>query len=429
MQAATISTQAWITFFVLLILGGLLMAASFASLPMLLLAPQKFAFVFTTGSACILGALCSLKGMQAFLAHLTTPERRPLSIGFLGSMAGTLWASMWYRSALLTIVFSVAQISSLLWFFISYIPGGAYVMGLVCDFLKACIAFPQFDQHKLDLFFIFGCFPAVCEMAPKKVRSAAVACASLGGLSFVAMQKPLNGVKGAELLRPEGMAKASASVETGDAFTVGAAAVTAAGAVAASTRRKYRPSKVAARAEVAPGEKVVGIDLGTTNSAVAAMEAGTPTVIPNAEGARTTPSVVAYSKSSELLAVVNPENTFYSVKRFVGRQPDEVKEELKEVSYKVDFEGQKVKIDCPVMNKKFAPEEVSAQVLRKLSADAGKYLSANVQKAVVTVPAYFNDSQRQAGGTSSNGRPTRNGGAKLPQVEHRDYPFSTNRIK
>ena len=79
-------------------------------------------------------------------------------------------------------------------------------------------------------------------------------------------------------------------------------------------------------------------------------------------------------------AVVNPENTFYSVKRFVGRQPNEVEEELKEVSYKVDFEGQKVKIDCPVMSKKFAPEEVSAQVLRKLSADAGKYLSATVQK-------------------------------------------------
>eukprot|EP00438_Fugacium_kawagutii_P028717 Skav229191 [mRNA] locus=scaffold1004:393093:409006:- [translate_table: standard] len=124
------------------------------------------------------------------------------------------------------------------------------------------------------------------------------------------------------------------------------------------------------------------------------MEAGSPTVIPNAEGARTTPSVVAYSKSGELLvgqiakqflqAVVNPENTFYSVKRFVGRQPGEVQEELKEVSYKVDFEGQKVKIDCPVMSKKFAPEEVSAQVLRKLSADAGKYLAATVQKVVRT---------------------------------------------
>ena len=78
---------------------------------------------------------------------------------------------------------------------------------------------------------------------------------------------------------------------------------------------------------------------------------------------------------------MNPENTFYSVKRFVGRQPGEVDSELKEVSYRVDFEGQKVKIDCPVMNKKFAPEEVSAQVLRKLSADAGKYLSATVNKA------------------------------------------------
>eukprot|EP00434_Breviolum_minutum_P046172 symbB.v1.2.041606.t1/scaffold8398.1/size6515/1 len=240
-------------------------------------------------------------------------------------------------------------------------------------------------------------------MASKNMQAAAVACVGLGGLSFVAMPQQASNPS---MLRSEGTkAVQAASVETGSsAFTVGAAAMTAAGAVAASTRRKGRASKVAARAEVAPGEKVVGIDLGTTNSAVAAMEAGSPTVIPNAEGARTTPSVVAYSKSGELLvgqiakrqAVVNPENTFYSVKRFVGRQPNEVEEELKEVSYKVDFEGQKVKIDCPVMSKKFAPEEVSAQVLRKLSADAGKYLSAAVQKAVVTVPAYFNDSQRQA---------------------------------
>ncbi|CAK9022208.1 Heat shock 70 kDa protein 7 [Durusdinium trenchii] len=237
-------------------------------------------------------------------------------------------------------------------------------------------------------------------MVSKKARAAA-ACAGLGGLAFVAT--PGSVARRAPAAEISAAGKAPVA-DSSSAFTVGAAAVTAAGAVAASVRRKYRPSKVAARAEVAPGEKVVGIDLGTTNSAVAAMEAGTPTVIPNAEGARTTPSVVAYSKSGELLvgqiakrqAVVNPENTFYSVKRFVGRQPDEVKEELKEVSYKVDFEGQKVKIDCPVMSKKFAPEEVSAQVLRKLSADAGKYLSANVQKAVVTVPAYFNDSQRQA---------------------------------
>ena len=90
---------------------------------------------------------------------------------------------------------------------------------------------------------------------------------------------------------------------------------------------------------------------------------------------------------------MNPENTFYSVKRFVGRQPNEVEEELKEVSYKVDFEGQKVKIDCPVMSKKFAPEEVSAQVLRKLSADAGKYLSATVQKAT-QFKLYFLMSER-----------------------------------
>mmetsp|Transcript_68380 Transcript_68380/g.112409 ORF Transcript_68380/g.112409 Transcript_68380/m.112409 type:complete len:724 (+) Transcript_68380:54-2225(+) len=237
-------------------------------------------------------------------------------------------------------------------------------------------------------------------MVSKKARAAA-ACAGLGGLAFVATPGSVaRHVPAVEMAA----GKAAAAETSNSAFTVGAAAMTAAGAVAASTRRKGRTSKVTARAEVAPGEKVVGIDLGTTNSAVAAMEAGSPTVIPNAEGARTTPSVVAYSKSGELLvgqiakrqAVVNPENTFYSVKRFVGRQPNEVEEELKEVSYKVDFEGQKVKIDCPVMSKKFAPEEVSAQVLRKLSADAGKYLSATVQKAVVTVPAYFNDSQRQA---------------------------------
>jgi molecular chaperone DnaK (HSP70) len=183
------------------------------------------------------------------------------------------------------------------------------------------------------------------------------------------------------------------------------AAATATVAVAAAAgRRKGRASRVAAQAEVAAGEKVVGIDLGTTNSAVAAMEAGSPTIIPNAEGGRTTPSVVAYSKSGELLvgqiakrqAVINPENTFYSVKRFVGRQPNEIESELKEVAYVVESAGQKLQIDCPVVGKKFAPEEIAAQVLRKLSADAGKYLSASVKKAVVTVPAYFNDSQRQA---------------------------------
>jgi len=150
--------------------------------------------------------------------------------------------------------------------------------------------------------------------------------------------------------------------------------------------------------------KVVGIDLGTTNSCVAVMEGGKPTVIANAEGFRTTPSVVAYTKNQDQLvgqiakrqAVMNPENTFYSVKRFIGRRVDEVNEESKEVSYGVEKAGSNVKVKCPVLNKQFAPEEVSAQVLRKLAEDAGKYLGGTVTQAVITVPAYFNDSQRQA---------------------------------
>jgi molecular chaperone DnaK len=150
--------------------------------------------------------------------------------------------------------------------------------------------------------------------------------------------------------------------------------------------------------------KVVGIDLGTTNSCVAVMEGGKPSVIANAEGFRTTPSVVAYTKNQDQLvgqiakrqAVMNPENTFYSVKRFIGRRVDEVNEESKEVSYGVEKAGSNVKIKCPVLNKQFAPEEISAQVLRKLAEDAGKYLGEPVTQAVITVPAYFNDSQRQA---------------------------------
>ncbi len=150
--------------------------------------------------------------------------------------------------------------------------------------------------------------------------------------------------------------------------------------------------------------KVVGIDLGTTNSCVAVMEGGKPTVIANAEGFRTTPSVVAYTKNQDKLvgqiakrqAVMNPENTFYSVKRFIGRRVDEVTEESKEVSYTVEKAGANVKIKSPVLNKQFAPEEISAEVLRKLAEDAGKYLGETVTQAVITVPAYFNDSQRQA---------------------------------
>ncbi len=150
--------------------------------------------------------------------------------------------------------------------------------------------------------------------------------------------------------------------------------------------------------------KVVGIDLGTTNSCVAVMEGGKPTVIANAEGFRTTPSVVAYTKNQDQLvgqiakrqAVMNPENTFYSSKRFVGRRVDEVNDESKEVSYGIEKAGSNVKLKCPILDKQFSPEEVSAQVLRKLSDDAGKYLGEKVTQAVITVPAYFNDSQRQA---------------------------------
>ncbi|MGB8699058.1 MAG: molecular chaperone DnaK [Thermosynechococcaceae cyanobacterium] len=150
--------------------------------------------------------------------------------------------------------------------------------------------------------------------------------------------------------------------------------------------------------------KVVGIDLGTTNSCVAVMEGGKPTVIANAEGFRTTPSVVAFAKNGDRLvgqiakrqSVMNPENTFYSVKRFIGRRVDEVGTEMTEVSYKVLNVNGNVKVDCPSAGKQFSPEEISAQVLRKLVDDASKYLGEKVTQAVITVPAYFNDSQRQA---------------------------------
>jgi chaperone protein DnaK len=152
-------------------------------------------------------------------------------------------------------------------------------------------------------------------------------------------------------------------------------------------------------------EKVVGIDLGTTNSAVAAMEGGKPTIVANSEGQRTTPSVVAFTKTGDQLVgqiakrqgVVNPENTFFSVKRFIGRRMDEVNEELKQVPYEVFKDGGgNVKIRCPQVGKEYAAEEISAQVLRKLAGDASKFLNDSVTKAVITVPAYFNDSQRQA---------------------------------
>jgi molecular chaperone DnaK len=151
--------------------------------------------------------------------------------------------------------------------------------------------------------------------------------------------------------------------------------------------------------------KVVGIDLGTTNSVVAAIEGGQPSVIINAEGLRTTPSIVAYTKKQELLvgqiakrqAVINPENTFFSVKRFIGSKESEIAEESKKLPYKVGKDqNDNIKIKCPALNKDFSPEEISAQVLRKLINDATTYLGQEVTQAVITVPAYFNDSQRQA---------------------------------
>merc|ERR1712178_79778 len=133
-------------------------------------------------------------------------------------------------------------------------------------------------------------------------------------------------------------------------------------------------------------------------------EGGKPDVITNSDGQRTTPSVVAYTKKGDLLvgqiakrqAVINPENTFYSVKRFIGRKTSEVTEELRQVSYKVLQTEDIIKLECPALDKKFAAEEISAQVLRKLIDDASKYLGEQVTQAVITVPAYFNDSQRQA---------------------------------
>ena len=151
--------------------------------------------------------------------------------------------------------------------------------------------------------------------------------------------------------------------------------------------------------------KTVGIDLGTTNSVIAVMEGGEPVVIPNSEGSRTTPSVVAFTKSGERLvgqlarrqAAVNPENTVYSIKRFMGRTYSEVESERKIVPYGVKAgKDDRVVVSVPGAGKEFTPEEISAMILQKLKADAEAYLGEKVTDAVITVPAYFNDSQRQA---------------------------------
>src|SRR5208337_4731577 len=156
------------------------------------------------------------------------------------------------------------------------------------------------------------------------------------------------------------------------------------------------------RLVVAEGEKIIGIDLGTTNSVVAVMEGSDVTVIPNQEGSRLTPSVVAFTSKGEILvgepakrqAITNPRGTVYSIKRFMGRRHEEVKTEEKMVPYQVvggpsDF----VKVH---VNKDYTPPEISALILRKLKEAAESYLGHKVRKAVITVPAYFNDSQRQA---------------------------------
>src|SRR6058998_835696 len=149
--------------------------------------------------------------------------------------------------------------------------------------------------------------------------------------------------------------------------------------------------------------KIIGIDLGTTNSVVAVMEGGEPVVITNPEGSRLTPSVVAFTKGGERLvgqvakrqAVTNPENTVFSIKRFMGRRYDEVSEEMKIVPYEV-VKGPNEDVRVKAGDKEYAPPEISAMILQKLKADAEAYLGADVTDAVVTVPAYFNNAQREA---------------------------------
>src|SRR5246127_546211 len=148
--------------------------------------------------------------------------------------------------------------------------------------------------------------------------------------------------------------------------------------------------------------KIIGIDLGTTNSVVAVMEGGEPKVIANEEGGRTTPSVVGFTKTGERLvgqvakrqAITNPENTIFSIKRFMGRRYDEVNEEMKMVPYKVERDGDHVAVMA--QGKKYTPPEISAMILQKLKKAAEDYLGEKVSEAVITVPAYFNDAQRQA---------------------------------
>src|SRR4026209_967134 len=155
--------------------------------------------------------------------------------------------------------------------------------------------------------------------------------------------------------------------------------------------------------------KTIGIDLGTTNSCMAVLEGSEPTVIPNAEGGRTTPSVLAFAEHGQRLVgapakrqqVTNPQNTIFSIKRFMGRKFDEVSEEMKIVPYEV-VEGPNGDVRVKAGDKEYAPPEISAMILQKLKADAEAYLGESVTEAVITVPAYFNNAQREA--TKAAGR-------------------------
>src|SRR5947199_4713232 len=170
-----------------------------------------------------------------------------------------------------------------------------------------------------------------------------------------------------------------------------------------SCRRSCHRTPSQRRSVVAEGEKIIGIDLGTTNSVVAVMEGGDVSVIANQEGSRLTPSVVAFTTKGETLvgepakrqAVTNPRGTIYSIKRFMGRRHDEVRGEEKMVPYEVTG-GASDYVKVRASGKEYTPPEISAMILRKLKEAAESYLGHKVRKAVITVPAYFNDSQRQA---------------------------------
>src|ERR1700730_12421619 len=165
----------------------------------------------------------------------------------------------------------------------------------------------------------------------------------------------------------------------------------------------YNDSDFLTRKHIATMAKTIGIDLGTTNSCMAVLEGGEPTVIPNAEGGRTTPSVVAFTKDGQRLVgaparrqqVTNPENTIFSIKRFMGRKFDEVSEEMTIIPYEV-VQGPNGDVRVKAAGKDYAPPEISAMILQKLKADAEAYLGEPVSDAVITVPAYFNNAQREA---------------------------------